>query len=119
ERPRRGRQIPDGLPVALGVERLDAAVSAVRDVDDVVVVDDEAVRRVEVARLPAPLAPRLHEIPVLVVLRDARVAVAVGDEHGAVAAPADVRLLIETGSAWHGPLDDVGQIGPRLRIGPE
>ena len=71
ERPGGRREIPDRLAISFGVEGLNPAVAAIGDVDDVVVVDDETVWCVEIARLTAALTPGLHEIPVLVVLGDA------------------------------------------------
>ena len=74
----------------------------------VVVVDDEAVRRVEVARLGTAFAPCLDEVAVLVELRHTGVAVAVGDEHAAVSGPADVGFLIEVRPAGNRALDELG-----------
>src|SRR4029077_8235934 len=38
ERPGRSRQVPNRLPIAISIENLDAAIAAVSDIDDVVIV---------------------------------------------------------------------------------
>src|ERR1019366_9166010 len=55
DRPWRGRHVPNRFQIALSVKGLDAAVTAVGDIDDVVMVHHKTVRGVEVARLAAAL----------------------------------------------------------------
>src|ERR1700676_3572707 len=62
QRPGRSRQVPNRFPISLSVESLDAAVAAVGDIDDVVIVDDNTVRRIEGARLVATPTPVLDEV---------------------------------------------------------
>ena len=116
ERPGRSRQVPNRFPIALRVENLDAAVAAVGDIDDVVIVDHNTVRGVEVARLVATPAPVLDEVAILIELGNARIAVSVGDEHAAILAPGDVRLLIEGGLVGRGALNHMRQPSPGLRV---
>src|SRR5207302_9390128 len=116
ERPRRSRQVPNRFPSALSIENLDAAIATVGDINDVVIVDHQTVRSVEVARLAAALTPGLDEISVLIELGDSRIAVPVGDKHAAILAPADIRLLIEGGLAGSGTLNHMRQPSPGLRI---
>src|ERR1700720_1414897 len=59
ERPGRSRQAPNRLPIALSIENLDAAIAAVGDIDDVVIVDHNTVRGIEGARLVATPTPVL------------------------------------------------------------
>src|ERR1700719_5093658 len=47
ERPGRSRQVPNRFPISLSVETLDAAVAAVGDIDDVVVIYHNTVRGIE------------------------------------------------------------------------
>src|SRR5438105_4001313 len=86
------------------VERLHASVVAIVDVDLVLDrVDRDSVDAVEVTRTrfrllrgPLPLlAPRHHVLVVLVVLHDARVRIAVGDEVRAIRIPRDVGRAVE------------------------
>src|SRR2546428_7945963 len=93
ERPGRGRQVPNRFPIALRVENLDTAVAAVGDVDYVVIVHHKTVGGVEVARLATTLTPGVNEVAIFIELGNPRIAVSVGDEHAAILAPADIRLL--------------------------
>src|SRR5260370_3556550 len=63
----------------VGVEDLDAAIAAIGDVDIVLRVDGDAVRRVELAGLVAGLAPGLEPVAVLIGFADARIDVAIAD----------------------------------------
>ena len=81
------------------------------------VVDHQTVGRVEIAGLGAALAPGFDEIAVLVEFGDTGIAIAVGHEHAAVPAPADIGFLIEGQFRRHRARDHMGEIGPGLRIG--
>src|SRR6202049_3476808 len=116
ERPGRSRHLPDSFQFALRVENLDAAVAAVGDIDDVVIVDHNTVRGIEEARLVATPTPVLNEVATLIELGNARIAVSVGDEHAAILAPGDVRLLIEGGLVGRGALNHMRQPSPGLRV---
>src|SRR4029450_11757480 len=69
---------PLGDELPLLVEDLDAAVAAIRNEKASLRIEDEAVRRLELARSRSLLAPRLDELSFLVELDDARVAGAAG-----------------------------------------
>src|SRR4029077_11822146 len=60
--------------------------------------------------------PVLDEVAILIELRHARIAVAVRDEHAAILAPGDVRLLIEGGLVGSGTLNHMRQPSPGLRV---
>ena len=98
--PVRRAQRPQVEEVAVGVEHLHALVAAIDDEQALVRADRDAVHGVELVRAgirgifrrPAPV---LDEVVVRVVFRDARAAVAVRDEVGAVRQPRDVSRPIE------------------------
>src|SRR5207237_10677957 len=77
------------------VEDLDPAVRAIADIHVVVAVDGDRMRQPELAGPGARSAPRLHPVAVAVVLRDARVDVAVADVDVALRIPRDVGGLAE------------------------
>src|SRR5262245_30222436 len=66
ERPGIATRAPLLLEVAVSVEGLDAAVLAVGDIEDVVGVDHDRMRRVELPVPGAALAPALHQVALLV-----------------------------------------------------
>src|SRR5205814_2379991 len=74
--------------LALVVEHLDAAVTAVRHVDAPVRVHRNAMRSVELSGAVPGLAPRLEPVAVFIDLSDARVDVAVTDIRIASRVPA-------------------------------
>ncbi len=90
--PRRADVVVNRAEDKVVVEHLHPVVRAIGDVHVALRVDREAVRQVELARLRSgPLAADLLQEPsVLVVLHDAMVDVAVGDEDVALRVPADV-----------------------------
>src|SRR5579871_333021 len=112
ERPCRGRQLHHLFQIAVGVKTLHAVVRAISDIDDVVVINHQTVRSIEIARLRAALSPRLDEVAVLIKLDYARIAITIGNERTAILAPADIRLLIELVFAPSRVLDDVGEKRP-------
>ena len=81
--------------LAVAVEHLDAPVAAVGDIDIALGVGADAVRRAELARLAAAVAPGLHPVAVLVDLGDARIDVAVADIGVARRVPGHVGRLTE------------------------
>ena len=78
------------LERAVGVEDLDALVAFVGHVDVPCASIGDAVDDVELAGLGPARAPRLDVLAVRLVLRDARVAVAVGDVDVAGRVPGDI-----------------------------
>ncbi len=94
-RPRRADVVVDGAQHEIAVEHLDAAVLPIGDVDVALGVGRDRVRDVELIRLGAAGPHRLDEAPVLVVLRDARVDVAVGHVDVALRIPRDVGGTVE------------------------
>src|SRR5216684_3328402 len=83
------------MEFSVGVEDLDTAVAAVRDVDIVLRVDRDAVRGVELAGLIAGFSPGLEPVAVLVDFGDAGIDVAVADISVASRSPRDVGNLAE------------------------
>src|SRR5262249_25506127 len=67
--------LPLSDEISLLIEDLDAVVAAVADEDPSLRIDGDCVRRVELARGRAFLAPRLDELSILRELHDARVGV--------------------------------------------
>src|SRR3954470_14694254 len=78
-RPGQAVERPLLLERAPGVEHLDAAVLPIGDVQVLVAIDHDAVRRVELARLRTAVAPVLHQVAFARELHHPRVAVAVSD----------------------------------------
>src|SRR3990172_9989574 len=66
--------------VQIRIEHLNTAIAAIRHVDETLGVGRDAVRGAELVRAGASCADRLHPTPVLVDLRDPRVAVAIAHE---------------------------------------
>src|SRR5207249_11936410 len=75
---------------ALGIEDLNAPVRSIADVDVVVAIDGNRVRRSKLSLSRTVLAPRFHPVAVPVVLRHARVDVSVADVDVALCIPGDV-----------------------------
>src|SRR6187399_1493847 len=94
-RPRRADVVVDGAQHELAVEHLNAAVLPVGHVDVALGVGGDRVRDVQLIRLGATRPDRLDEAPVLVVLRDARVDVAIGHVDVAGRIPGDVGRAVE------------------------
>src|SRR4051812_7157908 len=80
----------DAKVAAVAIEDLNAVVAAIGDVDVVLPIDGNVVRRVELPRLAAPRAPRLDPVAVFIELGDARIRVAVADVDVVVAVPRNV-----------------------------
>src|SRR5207248_1399912 len=78
QRPCQAVEGPFLLELPLAVEHLDATVLTIRDVQRAAPVDDDAVRRIELPRARAAIAPVLHQIAYPCELHDARVPIAVG-----------------------------------------
>src|SRR5262249_35006341 len=119
ERPGIAAWTPFLLEIPVRVEGLDAAVLPVGDIERVVSIDHDRVRRVEVARSGAAFAPAFHQIAILAELGHARFAVAVGYVDAAVRPPGDVGRLVEIGGSGDRALDHVGGPGPGLRAATE
>src|ERR1700722_19609711 len=115
DRPGGAADAPFLLEVAVGIEGLDAAIGAVGHVEGVLLVDDDAVRRVELAGRGSALAPLLDQVAFLAELGDARISVAVGDEDAAVGSPCDIGWLVEILRLRYGVLDHVRHVGPGFR----
>src|SRR5689334_4860812 len=88
--PRRADRVPDGFLIQIVVEYDHARVAAIGHVDESFAVDGDRMRRAELQRTVATRADRFHEPPVLVVLHNPGVAVAVRDENVALRIPRDV-----------------------------
>src|SRR4029077_4604287 len=80
---------------SVGIEDLNAPVGAIANVKIVVAVDHDGVRQAELPRLSAFVAPGFYPVSVLVIFRDARVDVSVGDVDVAVRIPGHVGGLAE------------------------
>src|ERR1019366_3702971 len=78
---------------SVGIEDLNAPVAAIRDVDIAPGIGGDAVRRVELTGLVAGRAPACYPLAVFVVLRDARIDVAVAEEDVALGIPGDIGRL--------------------------
>src|SRR5882672_3365538 len=81
--------------LSIGIEDLNATVGAIADVDIVVAVDHDGVRQAELPRLSALVAPGFYPVSVLVIFRDTRVDVSVGDVDVAFRIPGHVSGLAE------------------------
>ena len=84
-----------GLERAVVVEHLNALIAHIGDVDVAAGIDGDGVRNIELAGFGTGRAPGLDELPVLVELGDAGVAVTVGDENVAGSVPGHVEGLVE------------------------
>src|SRR5258706_5081500 len=81
--------------IEIVVEHLHARVAAVADIYQALGVNRDRVRRIELTGGAAPAADVSDESAALVVLHDARVHVAVGDEDVALRIPSDIGLAPE------------------------
>ena len=84
-----------GLERAVVVEHLNALVAHIGDVDVALGIDGDGVGNIELAGFGTGRAPGLDELPVLVELGDAGVAVPVGDEDVAGSVPGHIGGLVE------------------------
>ena len=123
-----GVQQDEPLEVAVGVEHLDAPVIPIGDVDIVLSIDGDIVRRVErsgvlgcMSAAGAAHAPALHPVAVLVEFRHARVAIAVADEDVVARIPRHVGGTAEVAvdmrrrrSATRQRLEVIGLVGSFL-----
>jgi len=76
-------------------EALDAAVFAIGDVDDLILIDGDAVGEVQLAGALAWCAPLAETVAVGIIFEDAGVAVAIGDEEVAIGGEGDVGGAVE------------------------
>ena len=109
--------------VAVCVKHLNASVGAIADIDVVVPVDRDAVRRAQLAGARAGLTPRHHPVAVHVVFGDARVYVSVADVDVAAGVEGQVRWLPKSPVLWGQrrilTLDRARALGARLRFAAE
>jgi hypothetical protein len=75
------------------IENLDSRITAIGDVNAVLVVDRDSVRSVEFSRTGALLAPLEQKLPFFVELDDAVVSVTIGDVEFAAALRIWIRIL--------------------------
>jgi hypothetical protein len=79
--------------LSMRIENLDSRITAIGDVNAVLVVDRDSVRSVEFSRTGALLAPLEQKLPFFVELDDAVVSVTIGDVEFAAALRIWIRIL--------------------------
>src|SRR5690242_8480927 len=77
------------------IEHLNAAIFPIRHVDVSCCIGCDAMRQIELTRPSPPIAPGLHPVAVLVILRHTRIDVSVTDESVAFRIPRHIGRLTE------------------------